>query len=477
MSPTPSPATSPPKRRGSEAGFTIIEVLVSALMVILIGTATAKALITTAHVSGDQRLRAQADAVATQDQERLRGLSDEQLNGLSQTRPVTVGTGQTFSVKSVATFVDTTGASSCTSGAASNYKIASNVSWAESFSKQSTTITEESLLTRPVTGDMITQVNDETGHPVPGVTVTASGPSIQSGATDANGCVTFAGLTPGSYAVALAAPGYVDVNGNASPPNMTATVTSTGSAVAPSGGNPAFAMGQEGSIAGTFTNSTMGVGGEADSIAWFGSLGTLSMSAYQSTLAPTDPVTTPTSAITTDVLFPFYTSTPAASYANNYTLWAGRCLQQEPPAGIDQYTVKPGITNLAQNVQEPVLDLANVNYKNGTTAAVKPDHVRLTFTSSNGTACSYTWYPSITSAVATAEPATGWLAKPGQPFASSATSGATMSNSHQTGSLTVCADYNGYKSATALAFTNTSFTAMNLVPTLLITQGTNAGKC
>jgi type II secretory pathway pseudopilin PulG len=98
MSPILSSAPLPPARKRSEAGFTIIEVLVSALMVILIGTATAKALITTAHVSGDQRLRAEADAIATQDQERLRGLSDEQLNGLSQTRPVTVGTGQTFSV-------------------------------------------------------------------------------------------------------------------------------------------------------------------------------------------------------------------------------------------------------------------------------------------------------------------------------------------------------------------------------------------
>jgi hypothetical protein len=51
-----------------------------------------------------------------------------------------------------------------------------------------------------------------------------------------------------------------------------------------------------------------------------------------------------------------------------------------------------------------------------------------------------------------------------------------MSNSHQTGSLTACADYNGYKSTTS-TFTNASFTGMNVVPTILITQGTNSGLC
>ena len=472
MSPTSSPAPRAPARLRSEAGFTLIEVLVSALMVVLIGAATAKALISTAHVSGDQRLRAQADTLASQDQERLRGLSDEQLNGLNQLRPVTLGTGQTFSVRSVATFVDTTGTSSCTSGTAAYYKITSTVGWNEAFSHQPPTLIEDSLLSRPVTGAMITQVNDQTGAPVSGVTVKATGLSTQSGQTDGNGCASFAGLTPGSYIVVLAAGGYVDPNGLSSPPNMVATVTSTGTAAAPSGGNPALVMGNAGSIAGTFTTYSAGSAGEADAISWYGTLGSLSMSAYQTTT----PASSPTGALPTGSLFPFFTATPSASYANNYTVWAGRCLQQEPPAGVDQYTLQPGSRNQAQNVQEPLLDVGAVQYKNGSTTTVKPAHVKLTFTSASGTACSYSWYPTLSTAAAGAMPATGWLANPGQPFATTATTGSTKSSSGQTGSLTVCADYNGYKNAVT-SVTNTSFTAMNVVPTILITQGANAGTC
>jgi hypothetical protein len=472
MSPTPSPTPRAPARLRSEGGFTLIEVLVSALMVVLIGAATAKALISTAHVSGDQRLHSQADALATQDQERLRGLSDEQLNGLSQTRPVTLASGQTFSVTSVSTFVDATGGSSCTSSAAAYYKIASTVRWTEAFSNSPPVLTEESLLSRPVTGDLITQVNDETGQQLSGVAVTAVGPSNQSGATDSNGCVIFAGLTPGSYAVALAKPGYVDPNGRTTPPNMVATVTSTGTAAAPSGGNPAFTMGQAGSIAGTFTTYLGTAGGEADSLSWYGALGSLSMSTYQ--FRP--PASAPTGALTTLALFPFYTATPSASYANNYTVWPGRCLQQEPPAGIDQYTLPSGSVNQAQNVQEPLLDVGAVQYKNGSTTTVKPAHIKLTFTSTSGTSCVYSWVPTLSSAAAGSMPATGWLANPGQPFASTATTGSTKSNSGQTGYLTVCADYNGYKN-TATPVTNTSFTAMNVAPNILITQGTNAGPC
>jgi hypothetical protein len=456
----------------------LIEVLVSALMVILIGTATAKALISTAHLSGDQRLRSQADALATQDQERLRGLSDEQLNGLTQTRTVTLVTGTTFTVKSVASFADTTGGSSCTSGAAAYYKIASTVSWTEAFTNQSPTLTEESLLSRPVTGAMVTQVNDETGQPVPGVTVTARGLSTQTGQTDSNGCASFAGLLQGSYNVVLAATGYVDPNGLPSPPNMVAAVSSsTGTAAAPSGGNPAFVMGKAGSIAGTFTTYAAGTYGEADAISWYGTLGSLSMSAYQTSTPSTASGPAPAGSLTTGSLFPFYTATPAPSYANNYTAWAGRCLQQEPPAGIDQYTLPEGSPNQAQNVQEPLLDVGAVTYAGST---VKPAHVKLTFSGTSGTSCTYSWYPTLSTAALGAMPTTGWLAKPGQPFATTATTGSTKSASGQTGTLTVCADYNpgsGYRKASSAALTNTSFTAMNVVPSIAITSSSTSGTC
>ena len=121
---------------GGDLGFSLIEVLVGALMIVLLAGAAATALISTAHTSADQRLRSQADELATQDQERLRGLSDEQLTGLSQTRPVTVN-GSAFTVTSVSTSEDTTGTSSCAStAAAAYYRIVSTVSWTETNATQ-----------------------------------------------------------------------------------------------------------------------------------------------------------------------------------------------------------------------------------------------------------------------------------------------------------------------------------------------------
>jgi hypothetical protein len=131
-------------------------------------------------------------------------------------------------------------------------------------------------------------------------------------------------------------------------------------------------------------------------------------------------------------------------------------------------------------VIEPGLLISGINYKNGsTTTAVKPAHIRLTFTSTAGTACTDSWYPTLASA--TTVPASGWLANPGQPFASTATSGTTASassgsSSPQTGLITVCADYNGYKNS--VTTTNTNFTVSGTTaPTILITNGTNAGTC
>lgn len=467
MLPLRSPANAPSSRLrsgraalSSETGLTLIEVLVTALIVILLGSATATALISTSHASGDQRMRSQADALANQDQERLRGLSDQQLNGLNQNRTQTVD-GHDFTVKSVASFLDTTGGSSCTSQAAASYKITSTVSWTEGFSNRTdTSVTEESLLARPVTGDLLTQVNDQTRQPLSGVTVAANGPSTQTGASDTNGCALFAGLTPGAYTVTLTDPGYVDPDGKASPPNNTATVTTSG--VAKPAGNP-FEMGLAGSVAGTFTTSTAGVGGEADGISWLGSGALDAMSGFQ-----TSPATAPMTSLTTGSLFPFdVAKSGAADYTDNYAVWAGRCAQQQPPTGTGRYSVIPGSVGQAQSVPEPLLALTSVTSTDakGVTTVVKPDHVRLSFASRTGASCSDSWTPTLSSAATPATmPVTGWLAYPGQPYADGSA-----------GTLSVCADYGGY--ASTLPATNTSFTAPNPVSTIAITRAGGRATC
>jgi len=423
-------------------------------MVALIASAAAGALIASSHFSGDQQLRSEADVIANQDLERMRGMSDEQLGGLNQTRTVTLPSGQAFTVTSTSTYINTTGTSSCTSSAASYYKLTTNVSWTEAYSQSSPSITDESLLSRPVDGDLMTDVKDPTGAALQGVTINATGASNQTGTTDANGCIVFAGLTPGSYTVALSKTGYVDPTGN-SAPTGSATVASTGMA-APTG--LPFHLGLAGSIVGTF-GTYNGAGGQADGLSWLGTGAGLGMTTPGS-------VTTATVAtgFTTGSLYPFDTSaTSPAAYTNNYQVYGGQCAQQMPPAGQDEQSVSPGSTGTTATIQEPLLDITGVTY-NG--SAVKPSHISLTFT---GTGCTDTWYASVAATSGTTAPANGWLAYPGQPYAASGS-----------GTLTVCADYNTsgstYYKASVTA-TNASFTAANPVSIAIPKSNANLGSC
>ena len=86
--------------------------LVSALIVALIATAVALALIAGAQTDADQRYRSQAAELAQLDQERLKGLSALQLTDLAppnqETRTVTLN-GIPYQITSTANFLNTTG--------------------------------------------------------------------------------------------------------------------------------------------------------------------------------------------------------------------------------------------------------------------------------------------------------------------------------------------------------------------------------
>jgi prepilin-type N-terminal cleavage/methylation domain-containing protein len=460
-----------------DAGFTLIEVLVTALIVVLLAGATATALIATTHTSGDQRLRAEADALASQEQARLHGLSDEQLASLGGTPSTHTasGNGTTFTVTSTSAFQDSQGNSSCTSTAQDFYKVSTTVSWPEAFQQAAQSISVDSLITRPVVGVLQTAVTDETGAPLQGVSVAAApgtgttGLIGQSGQTDSAGCALFAGMKAGSYTVTVSKLGYVDSTA-ASAPSKPATVVATGT---PAGNT--FVLGKAGAIAATFKSSSSiaapTLGGEADALSYSGS-GTTGNVSQTSTLTNNQVAatafTTPTS------LFPWNTSAPPAtpSYSNNYAVWAGKCaFQQYPNSASPTYDlamVKPGIVS-SPTVQEPMLSIPTINATpagKSSAVPVQPSDIVLTYRDA-------TCFDSYKATVAASTnglttnavtPTTGWLANPGQPYAPS-------------GDLTVCADYlvsgSTFVKNTATP-ANTSMTAANVVSAMTLTT---SGKC
>jgi type II secretory pathway pseudopilin PulG len=448
----------------TQAGFTIIEVVVASVMLTLMAGAVATALISTATVSGDQRRRSQADSIAQQEQERLKGLPIKTLNGLSTTNFVTddgsnwtsSSPGTKFTVTSTGKFLSNQGASSCASsdtGGAAYVMIHTEVTWA---GNNRPPVTEDSLIAPRVGGTLIADVIDQDSQPLAGANVQVLGSKDSDNeTTNSEGCAIFTSLQSPGYYVLVTKSGFVTTGGTDTAGGGASIATGT-SFPSP---NPAQ-IGQAGAIQASFaaTGASGAVAGQAPS---------LSVSnPGRNAGAPfvTTPATVPASQITTtQTLFPF--NSPVGthfSYTNNYAAWAGKCAAQQPPTGANHsdFTVGPGVTATSPAVKEPALDL-RVTY-NG--VRQKPSYVRLDYTQSAPTACSESWQPSIASDGASN--ANGSLASPGQPYAGSY----TVSTTTYTGTYSICAGYNPgsggtrYGTLTAQTLTNFATATQKTIP-------------
>jgi Tfp pilus assembly protein PilV len=216
--------------RSDEAGFTIVEVLISAIVVVLVAMATFAAITTAGRTTAETRHRAQAYAVAQQDQARLRTFKVSALSNYSGTRTQEVD-GTPYSVASRGEFVtDATGTQTCAGNASADYiSISSTVTWPSMGSRPPVVI--KSIVSPPNgsiaadRGALAVSVVDGANAPIAGVTITGSGPSAFSDTTDENGCVLFGNLPAGTYTITpTTAAGLVDNDGNAPAAKTTSVV-------------------------------------------------------------------------------------------------------------------------------------------------------------------------------------------------------------------------------------------------------------
>jgi Tfp pilus assembly protein PilV len=220
--------TQTPARRvdpSSEEGFTIIEVIVTGLVVVTAMIATFGALESASRAGSEQRHHTEAYSVAQKDQARMRGLKISQLSGLDQT--TTVAAGDTdYSVHSVGAFVnDATGTASCDEGTSSSdyITITSTVSWPSIGSRPPTVI--KSIVAPPNgslaedRGALSVVVRNAAGVGIAGIGLSGSGAGTFSGSTGSTGCVLFTNLPEGNYTLTPStASGVVDANGLAPAP-------------------------------------------------------------------------------------------------------------------------------------------------------------------------------------------------------------------------------------------------------------------
>jgi Tfp pilus assembly protein PilV len=200
-----------------EAGDTLIEVLISAVVIVLVVVATFTALNSANHVTSLDRARSQADALAQQDEDELRSEPIKKLSELSTTheaylQEVTKG-GTHYTISSQARYIsDKTATASCTSTTPSADYIAtsSTVTW--SSMGVSKPVVETGVVSPPPDAALIVQVTGASGEPVSNMVVQATGPSTISTETSSDGCAILA-VSPGEYKLNVTKAGYVDQNG------------------------------------------------------------------------------------------------------------------------------------------------------------------------------------------------------------------------------------------------------------------------
>jgi Tfp pilus assembly protein PilV len=343
----------------AQAGFALIEVVVSALIAVTVTGGVIKLVSATGRTGAEERHRSQAYSVAQEDQVRLRATQIADLATATAPRTVSLN-GTEYTVTSSANFVnDATGTTECGSKAEADYvRLSSDVTW-PSMRPDSQPATIESIIS-PVSGSLdpthgnlsITVKNGSVpAAGVSGAGMSGSGPGSFSGSTDANGCVFFGGQPAGNYTVTPSLGSeYVDFNG-APPAPFPATI-----------------------IAG-ITTPVEKIYDKAGAVKVDFKVKSPSSSTLLDSVA--DSVTASATGLTTGAKTfgnpgglptPFVEAKPLFPFSYSYNFYAGSCAANKPTGGVGTANVEaPDGGTATASIQLPALYLT-VKNSSGTTA-------------------------------------------------------------------------------------------------------------
>lgn len=357
LAPQPSPSPSIacacavrplPAVLASERGDTLIEVVISAALISLVVGAVLFGLNSTNRATAASRARSQADALAQQDEERLRSEPIKKLTELERKETVAVG-ATVYTIKTTAKYIaDATSTASCTSSVANaDYlKTISEVTW-PSMGPGGAVI-ETGVISPPADSALIVQV-EESGTPLAGATVVATGPSPSTSKyeleTSVNGCAILA-LSPGEYGINVSKTHYVDPNGYANTENDL-SVTRTVYLPAETTSKEGYDLGLAGRLKVSFTEGAGAVPSEGDSFVAYNT-GMASFRKFPETAAIETYAGTIESGAPNSI-YPFTTK---------YTVYAGTCEADLPTkngqSSNPKVLVAPGATGEAKVPLAPI---------------------------------------------------------------------------------------------------------------------------
>jgi Tfp pilus assembly protein PilV len=210
----PSPARTP----YTDAGFTIIEVVVASTLLLVAFVAAAALFASGTRVSGDTRMRVVAAQLASSAIEAVRGPAADPSKFTTSVQPGTTVTTKTvnglkFTITQEMQWVaQNSTASACDSGGIGTnalLQVNESVTWIGAGGtapvEATTTLAPPAGAYSAATGSIGVKVLNAAGQGVQNIAVQAAGPMTRTISTTAEGCAFFAYMTPGSYTVSVTA--------------------------------------------------------------------------------------------------------------------------------------------------------------------------------------------------------------------------------------------------------------------------------
>jgi Tfp pilus assembly protein PilV len=221
----------------AERGDTLLEVLISALMLAVIAVSTYTGMVSANRTTAEQRARSQADAIAQSEEEQVRAEPIEHLfehrETFERTKEVTESgatyskgsgyKGTIFTVKTTGEEKSESGGYSCSSGSTPTSgfyaETKTEVTW--TFAHNATErVVETGIINQAASTSLIVRVVNRELKPLEGMDVSLAGDETEtegtsySGTTSSNGCALFSSSSGGKWLLNVwrTGFGYVDPN-------------------------------------------------------------------------------------------------------------------------------------------------------------------------------------------------------------------------------------------------------------------------
>jgi len=199
----------------SESGVTLIEVVISAVLVAVIAIATLTGFDAAGRATADERQHNQATLLAGQDQEQLRGMNVTELGHLGTVTKVTEPIdGTKYTVTSEAQFVSAAKeayACETTGGNADYLQTTSKVTWPALGSREA--VSQSSIVPVPTSSSLLVNVRNQANEAVEGAVVKVTGKSSGTTAeqtTPVSGCVIFGALADTEVGITGTKSGWIN---------------------------------------------------------------------------------------------------------------------------------------------------------------------------------------------------------------------------------------------------------------------------